>query len=327
MTSAVLLGIDLGGTKTAAMLEDQNRKVLARAKMRTQGHQGAEDTLGRLVSLVREMLAEAGLRRKDLSGIGIGCPGPLDLKAGLVLNSPNLGWDSFPLRSRLAEELKHDVLLVNDVDAGVYGEYARGAARDARCVVGVFPGTGVGGGCVYEGQLLRGRRASALELGHIQVMPEGPLCGCGKHGCLEAVCGRLAIASQIATAAFRGEAPTILELAGTDISRIRSSVIRKAIKAGDTSVEIIVRTAARRLGRGLATVVNLLCPDTVVLGGGLVEALPELYLEEVHTGVSEQAMPAMLEELQIRTSKLQDDASMIGVIELLRREANEDGAA
>ncbi len=318
--SRIWLGIDLGGTKTAAMLESDDRQVLARSKMRTEGHEGADSTLERMVAMLGEMCAEAGVDRNELAGVGIGCPGPLDLVGGLVLDSPNLGWGDFPLRERLAEALHCPVLLVNDVDAGVYGEYARGAAKGARCVLGAFPGTGVGGGCVYEGRLLRGRRASALELGHIQVVPNGPLCGCGRRGCLEAVAGRLAIAAQLATAAYRGDAPTIRELAGTDIGMIRSSVIRRAIEAGDTIVEEIVRIAAHNLGRGLASVINILNPDTVVLGGGLVEALPQLYLDEVQAGVAEQAMQAMLEELHICASQLGDDAAMIGVIELVRRD-------
>ena len=127
------------------------------------------------------------------------------------------------------------VVLLNDVDAGVYAEYCRGSARSSRCTLGVFPGTGIGGGCVYEGQILRGAVSSCMEIGHVQMLPDGPLCGCGQNGCLEALASRLAISAAAAQAAYRGQAPNLRRLAGTKLSNIRSGVLAKAIRAGDSS--------------------------------------------------------------------------------------------
>jgi glucokinase len=203
-------------------------------------------------------------------------------------------------------------VVINDVDAGVYGEYKRGAARKARCVVGVFPGTGIGGGCVYEGRIVRGKDKSCFEIGHCQVQPDGPLCGCGRRGCLEAVSNRLSIAAAAATAAYRGEAPHLLEEAGTDIARIRSSVLARSIKAGDEAVERIVRQAAAWLGVGIAATVNLMNPDVVVLGGGMVEAMPELFLEEVGRSARAHVMSAFKKDFTVAVAELGDDAGVIG---------------
>ena len=153
---------------------------------------------------------------------------------------------------------------------------------------------------------------SCMEIGHIPVVPEGQLCGCGNRGCLETVASRMAIASAVAAAAYRGAAPTILESAGTDVSKIRSGLLRTAIEAGDISVERIVRNAARYLGVGLATAVNLLLPDRIILGGGLVESMPKLYVEEVSAALEQHVMPSFRNAYKLNESSLGDDATVLG---------------
>jgi len=264
------------------------------------------------VKLVDEALAEAGIGHDRLAGLGIGCPGMLDLDKGILHDAPNLGWQDVKLKDVLEKELGCPTVVLNDVDAGVYGEYRFGAARGAHCAVGVFPGTGVGGGCVYEGSIFRGRKSSCLEIGHIQVIPEGPLCGCGRRGCLEAVASRLAIASAAAAAGYRGQAPNLMGDVGTDLASIRSGALSRSIKAGDKVVEQIVRHAARHIGVAVGNVVNLLAPDVVVLGGGLVEAMTDLFLEEATKGAQKQGLPSMTESLKIVAAKLGDDATTAG---------------
>ncbi|MFO7732606.1 MAG: ROK family protein, partial [Candidatus Aminicenantes bacterium] len=185
-----------------------------------------------------------------------------------------------------------------------------------RCVLGVFPGTGIGGACIYEGRILRGRTGSCMEIGHVRVQAEGRLCGCGQRGCLESVASRLAISAEAAAAVYRGEAPALRDLAGTDLADIKSGTLAKAIKAGDSAVETIVRNAARQLGSAVASVVNLLAPDVVVLGGGLVEALPEIVLGEARKAVRGQAMKAFTGDLKIVAAELGDDATAMGAAAL-----------
>jgi len=157
----------------------------------------------------------------------------------------------------------------------------------------------------------------------LQVMPQGPLCGCGQRGCLEAVASRLAIASAAAAAAYRGDAPHLFEAAGTDLSNIRSSALADAIKAGDGVIEQIVRNAARWLGRGVAMTVNLLAPDIVVMGGGLVEAMPGFYLEEVEETARNLCMNAYRKSFKIVKADLGDNATVTGAAALARERVEE----
>jgi glucokinase len=202
--------------------------------------------------------------------------------------------------------------VLNDVDAGVYGEYRFGAGKNARCLVGVFPGTGIGGGCVYEGEVLRGRAMSCFEIGHVQVNPNGLPCGCGRTGCLETEASRLAIGAAAAMAAYRGEAPHLLASAGTDLANIRSSVLAEAIAAGDTVIQRIVERAALLIGGAVGDVVNLLAPDVVVLGGGLVEAMAEIFVPKVEQAARQRAAPPFSKTFKVAAAKLGDDAVVRG---------------
>jgi len=308
----VWVGFDLGGTKMLAVVYDGRFRPLARQRKRTRGHEGVKGGLKRLVATISEALDAAGVGADRLAGIGVGCPGPLNLDKGIVLETPNLGWKNAKVRAELEGAFGCPTVIANDVDAGTYGEYRFGAARGARCALGVFPGTGIGGGAVYEGAILRGRKGSALEIGHIPVERGGALCGCGRRGCLETVASRLAISAAAAAAAYRGKAPNLLQLAGTDGGAIRSGPLAKSIAAGDVAVEAIVREAARTVGWAMAGVVNTLAPDRVVLGGGLVEEMPELYREEVVAGLEAQVMPSFKGTYKVAVAELGDDATVKG---------------
>jgi glucokinase len=291
-----------------AQVYDGDLRGLGRERRKTKAAAGTDSGLERIGETIEAALTAAAVDKQRLAGIGIGCPGPVDMDRGVLLNPPNLGWRDVAIGERLARQFGCPVAVLNDVDAGVYAEYRFGAAKGAKCVVGVFPGTGIGGGCVYRGEILRGSVSSCMEIGHIQVMPEGPLCGCGRRGCLEAVASRLSIASQAARAAYRGEAPHLYEAAETDISEIRSGVLAEAIASGDKVVEQIVREAARHIGRAVAGVIHILGPDLIVLGGGLVEAMPDLFVDHVGKTARKRVMAAFRDTFQVTMSKLKDDA-------------------
>lgn len=307
-----IVGVDLGGTKILSVVYDDQFRPLGQAKIKTKAAEGASAVLERVCESVCMALNESNVPLSCVSTIGVGCPGPLDLRQGVVLTAPNLGWRQVPLKRLLEKKLRRPVTLVNDVDAGVYAEYRFGAAQGAHCVLGVFPGTGVGGGCVYRGQLIQGRMRSCMEIGHLIVEPNGRLCGCGQRGCLETVASRLAIAADAAIAVIRGQAPNLKKETGADLSEIRSGALSRAIKAGDTIVKEIVCYAAYRLGVALAGVVNLLGPDVVVLGGGLVEAMEALFLREVRKAIKAHALPALQDDLRIVAARLGDYATVLG---------------
>lgn len=316
------LGVDLGGTKMLTALYNSEFTLVAERKEKTGGQAGAKAVIDRLQQLISDTLKDAGLPMKNLGGLGLGVPGPVNMETGTVISAPNLGWRNLPLQNILERFSHGPTRVFNDVDAGTYGEYRFGAGKQARCVVGLFPGTGIGGGCVYEGKIFSGTTHSCFEIGHMRVMPDGRLCGCGRRGCLEAHASRLAIAADVAAAAYRGQAPALLKLAGTDLRDIKSRTLAKAIAAGDQAVEEIVRRAARQLGLAAASIVNLIAPDVIILGGGLIEALGALYIEEVRSAVERRAMPLLADDIKIRVAKLGDHATALGAAVLVAEACN-----
>ncbi len=306
------MGFDLGGTKMLATVFDGSFKPLGQARKKTRGALGAAKGIERVIETANEALAAAGIKPAQLSGIGIGVPGPLNLNTGVVLDTPNLGWKNVKLKKKLQDTFGCPSFLLNDVDAGTYGEYRFGAAKGARCAVGIFPGTGIGGACIYEGKILRGKTGSAMEIGHMQMLPHGPRCGCGQNGCLEALASRLAISRAAAAAAYRGQAPWLAEHIGTDLMDIRSGALADAVENGDKVVEQILRDAAQWLGIGAANVINLLAPDVVVIGGGLAEAMPKLFTEEITSTARQNVMPAFRTTFRVCIAKLGDNAGVLG---------------
>jgi len=306
------VGVDLGGTKMLGIIFDQDFVPQGRNRVKTKAQGGEQVGIERMITLIQGAMDVAEVTIDQIAGIGVGCPGPVNPDTGIVLEMPNLGWKNTPIRQEITKAFGCPVIVINDVDAGIYAEYRFGAAKDAHCAIGIFPGTGIGGGCIYKGDIVRGKTGSCMEIGHIPVVENGALCGCGQQGCLEAVAGRLAISAAAAAAAHRGEAPHLLADAGTDLSNIRSGVLAASIKAGDASVERIVRSAAKRIGLTAAGLVNLLAPDVIVLGGGLVEALPKLFRQEVEEATRDRVMPAYRDSFRVVVAKLGDDATAIG---------------
>ncbi len=312
MQNSYSCGFDLGGTKMLCVILDDNLKVIARKRKKTKGTEGAQAGVARVIDLVNETFTDAGIPISSLASIGIGCPGPVDMDEGIVNVAVNLGWKNVALASMIEDEFNCPISVLNDVDAGVYGEYRLGAGVGARSVAGIFPGTGIGGGFVYEGKILRGKRLSAMEIGHTRIASSNRSSGVDMTGTLESEASRLAIAAECAKLAYRGEAPNLLRSGGTDITAIRSKVLASAIKEGDKAVERVVRESAQVVGYAVVNLVHLLSPDIIVLGGGLVEALHELYLEEVNRVANKCVLDCYRDTFEVRLAKLGDDAGAMG---------------
>ncbi len=295
-----------------AVVFDKDFNPVGRVRKKTRGNEGQKAGLERIVLTIDEALQVAGLARSDLAGIGIGCPGPLDLKKGVLREAANLGWKDVPVRDTLEKAFGCPTIVANDVDSGVFGEYCFGAGKNAHCVVGIFPGTGVGGGCVFRGQLIQGANCTAMEVGHIPLTNDGPVDGAGNVGTLESLASRLAISSAAAAAAYRGQAPHLRDIVGTDLDKIRSGVLAKSIQGGDEAVAVIVRHAAGYLSQAIVTLILLLAPDVIVLGGGLVEAMPDLLLETVRKKTAKRILPAYRDTYKIVPASLGDDAGVMG---------------
>ncbi len=302
-----------------AVVFDDKFRVLGTSRKKTKGHEGAKSGMARIHATIAAAMVEANLKPDQISGLGIGCPGPLDLANGEIREAPNLGWINVPVAKSIFTEFGFPVRVGNDVDFGVFGEYCFGAARGARCAVGIFPGTGIGGGCVYEGKLIQGANSTCMEIGHIPLPAATALSGDGRWTSLEACASRLAISGEAAQAAFRGQAEHLLDLAGTDISKIRSAQLADAIRAGDDAIRDIVERAARVMSLGVVTLIHLMAPDIVVLGGGLVEAMPELYLDAVSKTVSKHVLPSFRDLYRIVPAELGDRATAMGAAAAARQ--------
>ena len=311
-----VVGVDIGGTKMMATVYNKDFEVLGTCRKKSKAKAAKQgSTEGRIVAILREALKSAG--DPEIRGIGVGSPGPLDPNTGVVIDTPNLGWKNFPLAEMLGKEFGVPVVVDNDVNVGTYGEWCFGDISDCNDVVGIFPGTGIGGGLIVNGKMVHGFSGAAGEVGHMTVMLNGPYCGCGKRGCLEAVASRIAIAKEIAALAAREDAPYILENCGTDLANIRSGVIAKAIKAGEKMVEGVVRQAAYYIGVASGNLINILSPEAVVIGGGLVEAMPDLFMEEINRGIADHAMPFLRKKVRVLPAKLGDNAGVLGAAQMI----------
>ena len=324
-TGQYTLGIDMGGTKILAGVVDQSGNILGQAKRKTQAEQSPEAVMDRIVQTAYEALAQAGVGIEAADQVGVGAPGPLDPVQGVILEAPNLGWKNVRIKDYLEAKFGKPCHIYNDVNAGTWGEYILGAGRGSQNCVGVFVGTGIGGGLVFNGVLFEGSGHLAGEIGHLHVRLKGPRCGCGKHGCLETFASRTAVARMIRRAQKRGLKTSVNDLVKDKNAQIRSGAIKKAFAQGDPVVKKAVEKAAAFLGIGLASVANLLNPDRFVLGGGLVEALGEPYIALVRRRFEARAFPSVVKSAQIVEATLGDNAGLLGAA-LLARQAGRSQA-
>jgi glucokinase len=276
-------GLDLGGTKIQAVVLDGRRNVIGQARSATPENGGAQDVILGLVSTLSSACADAGLEVSDLTGVGVGSPGAIDQRSGVVTGAGNLPGEGAPIPIATGMKTLADVsaYVDNDVTVSVHAEYVLGAAKRSKSLLGVWWGTGVGGGLVLDGKTWEGRGAGG-ELGHVVVKVGGAKCTCGRRGCLEAYAGRGAMEIRARRLHKRGRKTDlfkIMEKRGRD--RLTSGVWAKALEAGDGLAEELIERALDALGAGIASAVNLLDVETVVIGGGLGSRLGEPYVERI----------------------------------------------
>ncbi len=322
-----VVGVDLGGTKILAAVVDSSFSILARSKAPTDAAEGTEAVVDRITECIRTAIEAAGMAPASIAGIGIGAPGPLDPDTGVVTFAPNLGWHDVPLKAMLESRLSIPTAVENDVNVGTLGEHRLGAGQGVRDMVGAFVGTGIGGGVIVGGELHRGFNRSAGEVGHMVVQDGGPRCGCGNPGCWESLASRPAIARRITKALRKGKKSQIKKMVGKDPSKIKSGVLRRALEQGDELVKQELKREARYLGLGVANLVNLLSPQMVVLGGGVVEALGERLLKGVRKHARKYALDHAMQNVEIVPAALGDDAVILGCAALAQERLAGGGAA
>ncbi|NLV74282.1 MAG: ROK family protein [Chloroflexi bacterium] len=324
MANQYYIGVDLGGTSLlAAVVDAESGRVIGESKRKTRSELGADGVTTRLVETIERAIKESRVKRDDIVGIGIGVPGPIDPTTGVVVRCENLGpsWDQYELGRTLDTMLHLPVTLDNDVNVGALGEHAFGAGKGYSDMVAIFVGTGVGGGVIIDNHLYSGSRNSAGEVGHLIVQAEGgPRCNCGQNGCAEALCSRLAIERYILEAIAAGESsivPDILVQAGRE--DVSANIIGTAYEAGDQVTIAAVNKAQFYLGILVASCVNLLDPQAVVVGGGVLERMGDAYLEPVREAAYQRFINhAAAEEVKIVRAGLGDHSGVVGAAILAR---------
>ncbi len=310
----LMVGVDLGGTSMMAIALDHQGRMVTSKKRSTRPDLGPDGVTERVAETVRKLLKDLGKKASRVKGIGIGAPGIVDPEKGIVNYAPNLEWEDYPLGKKLTTCLDLPVTVDNDVNGGAVGEHALGAGQGAGNLVAIFVGTGIGGGVVLDRKLYHGSCGGAGEVGHIKILADGPLCGCGQKGCAEGLASRTAMERDIRQAVNSGRhslVPSIM--ARTGRNRMTSGVIQEALQGGDVLMLEVLQRAQKYLGLLVASVVNLLDPDCVVIGGGIAERLGEKFVEPIRATAAQHVLrPAHLEPVRIVPSQLADHAGGVG---------------
>lgn len=314
-----LLGVDLGGTKILCGVFSEKLECLGRSKKSTKAQRGAEAVVDRVAACVLEAIDECDLHVKQARGLGIGAPGACDPDSGAVIFAPNLGWKNFPLKKELEKRLNLPVFIENDCNLQTLGVYAKELQSKPKSLVGIFLGTGIGAGIILDGKPFSGFNRTAGEIGHMVLQVGGPKCACGNKGCFEALASRSAIFKLIESAVKDGQKTSLTDLLGPGLEDMRSGDLRKAIKRGDKLVERIIEEAAEYTGIAVANVINLLNPEVVVIGGGLMDALEDDMMAIIVETAHDYAMNGTDHGIEILPSKLGDDAGITGGAVLAKR--------
>jgi len=312
------IGIDIGGTKSLFALFDEKFALVHEIKVLTHPAKGGGRAFrATFRESVAKLLKRAARRKLVVRAVGIGCAGLVDYESATVKVSPNVSFlKNFSFRDALKAVTKLPVHATNDVQAGLYGELKLGAARGSRHAIGIFIGTGIGGALAIDGKLYRGAGGVAGDIGNYLLHAMGPLAGSAREGVLDDVASRTAIAGDAATLAARRWAPKLRAQVGTDVSDIKSTDLAKAIEAGDKEIEKLVRSRARVVGIALSNLVDFLNPEVLVLGGGLVEAMPGLVRNEIAKGIKAHSTRPAFKSLKVRVARLGDHAVTTGAARL-----------
>ena len=308
-------GIDVGGTKIAGGVVDEHGVIVEELRVESPATdaEAIEEAIAGLVLELRE--------RHTIETVGVGAAGYVDQARAVVLFAPNVAWRNEDLKGELEKRVDLPVVIENDANAAAWGEFAFGAAQDAEDLLLVTVGTGVGGGLVLDGEVYRGANGVGAEIGHMRVVPNGILCGCGKHGCFEQYASGSALVREARALAMSGAqiAQGMLQRAGGELQGITGPLITEAARDGDAGATQQLAELGRWLGEGVASLTEILDPEVVVVGGGVSEA-DELLLEPMRRAFAGQLVGRGFRPIpEIRKAELGNRAGLIGAADLSRR--------
>jgi glucokinase len=312
-----IVGVDIGGTNVVVgTVPEDGSTVYGMRKERTLVSEGPDAIVAQIAKMVDRSLDDARSSlgtAPEVVGIGLGAPGPIDIGKGVVRLTPNLGWRNYPLRERASEAVGLPAVLDNDANCAIFGEWWRGAAREAEIVIGLTIGTGIGGGIVLGGQIFHGASDIAGEIGHMTIDSTGRRCKCGNYGCLEAYASGTAIAERAVEGIEAGALSRLGAYVGGDLSAITAQIVYDAARDGDEYAQEVIRDTARFLGAGVANLINIFNPEIVVICGGVTAAGARLF-HPLGSEVARRAFKAAVERCEIVPGKLTDTAGVFGAV-------------
>jgi glucokinase len=298
-------------------------EVYALRSEMTEASRGAKFVVDRITTMIDnardDVIEEFGGSKADFAGIGVGSPGPLDRKSGIVINTPNLGWRNFPLRDLISNAVDLPAVLDNDANCATYGEWWLGAGRNVDTLVGLTLGTGIGGGIVLNGEIFHGVSDAAGEIGHTTIEANGRKCKCGNYGCLEAYASGPAIALRAMEGIEAGADSILPDLVNGQLDRITAATVYEAVVNGDAYANEVMRETAKFLGAGVANMINILNPEMIVIAGGVTKAGDHLFVP-LKAEVRKRAFRSALDACQICAATLPGTAGVIGAAGMFKKE-------
>ena len=316
MSKTYNICLDVGGTKVLGAIFNENREIIYRLKKRSKSEGNSSQNVEKVITdVVEEMIKEAGIKKDQVHAIASCAPGVIDQTKGIVLFTPNLPWRDYDLKGAMEKKFGIPFYVGNDVNLGVLGEYKFGAAQGYQNIVGFFVGTGMGGGLILNGELYTGHQFKAAEYGHMILDPEGPLCNCGQRGCLETFSSKQGMSAYIRQQVSRGRKTLMAEAVTEGV--FRSKHLKKALKEKDTVAMEAVDRACHYLAVATGNMINTISPDLVIYGGGIIEALGDLFLEKILAEVDRYCMTAIRPTVDIKNASLGDDSVIYGCLALI----------
>ena len=316
MSESYNICLDVGGTKVLGAIFNEKKEIVYRLKKKSKEQGDSTQNVEKvIISVEEEMIEESGIKKKDIHAISSSAPGVIDQNTGVVLFTPNLPWRNYDIRSSMEKKFGIPFYIGNDVNLGVLGEYKYGVARGYKNVVGFFVGTGMGGGLILNGELYTGNQFKGAEYGHMILDPEGPLCNCGQRGCLEAFSSKQGMSAYIRQQVSRGRESMMADAVSEGV--FRSKALKKALAAKDPVAMEAVDRACHYLAIATGNMINTISPDLVIYGGGIIEAMGDLFLSKILAEVDRYCMTAIRPTVDIKNAALGDDSVIYGALALI----------
>lgn len=316
MAESYYICLDIGGTKILGAVFNQKKEIVFRIKKKTKADGDSSKNIEEtIISVVSELVEQFGIDFSQVKAVAAGAPGVIDQESGIVLFSPNLPWKNYDIRKPIEEKFKAPFYIGNDVNLGVLGEYKYGAAKDYRNVVGLFVGTGMGGGLILNGSLYTGHMCKGAEFGHMILNDEGPLCNCGQRGCLEAFSSKQGMSQYIRTQVARGRDTEMAAAVSKGV--FKSKVLKNALENKDAVAMEAVDRACHYLAVASGNLVNTFSPEIIIYGGGVIEAVGDVFLDKILDEVDRYCMPSIRNTVVFKNAALGDDSILYGALSLI----------